>query len=34
MFELRQILRSALAAGACPVEVARTLQELDGHAHR
>jgi ribose 5-phosphate isomerase RpiB len=35
-FELRQILRTVCRAGvqACPVEVSRTLQELDGHAHR
>ena len=34
-FELRQLLR-AITTGddACPAEVARVLQELDGHAHR
>jgi hypothetical protein len=34
-FELRQILR-AICSGAptCPTELATTLKELDGHAHR
>jgi len=34
-FELRQILRIVCQAGspACPADVARALQELDGHAH-
>jgi len=34
-FELRQILRAIAAAPpACPPDLAKTLQELDGHAHR
>ena len=34
-FEIRQILRTlCLTATACPADVACTLQELDGHAHR
>jgi hypothetical protein len=34
-FELRQILRTiAGAPSLCPVDVATTLKELDGHAHR
>jgi hypothetical protein len=34
-FELRQILRTiATAPAACPVTLADTLKELDGHAHR
>lgn len=34
-FEIRQILRTlCLTATACPPDVACTLQELDGHAHR
>ncbi len=33
-FELRQILRVVAAPVACPAELATTLQELDGHAHR
>jgi ribose 5-phosphate isomerase RpiB len=33
-FELRQILRTICAgAAACPTALARTLKELDGHAH-
>jgi hypothetical protein len=34
LFELRQIIRAALGQASCPPEVAQTLQELDGHAHR
>jgi hypothetical protein len=34
VFELRQILKAALAPAACPADIAKTLQELDGHAHR
>ena len=35
-FEVRQILRTACLRGnaGCPAEVAGTLRELDGHAHR
>jgi hypothetical protein len=34
-FEIRQILRTlCLTATTCPPDVATTLQELDGHAHR
>jgi ribose 5-phosphate isomerase RpiB len=35
-FEVRQILRALCAGGGsgCPGDVARTLGELDGHAHR
>ncbi|HEV3080488.1 MAG TPA: RpiB/LacA/LacB family sugar-phosphate isomerase [Gemmataceae bacterium] len=35
-FEIRQILRTVCVPGepACPAEVACTLQELEGHAHR
>jgi hypothetical protein len=34
-FEIRQILRTlCLTATTCPPDVACTLQELDGHAHR
>jgi ribose 5-phosphate isomerase RpiB len=34
-FELRQMLRAIVVdVGRCPDEVARILQELDGHAHR
>ena len=34
-FEIRQILRTlCLTTAACPPDVACTLQELDGHAHR
>jgi hypothetical protein len=33
-FELRQILRTICAGGpACPAALAKTLKELDGHAH-
>jgi hypothetical protein len=32
--ELRQIVRAATAPASCPTEIAKTLQELDGHAHR
>jgi hypothetical protein len=36
LFEIRQILRTVCAKDqpACPPELARTLEELDGHAHR
>jgi ribose/galactose isomerase len=34
VFELRQIVKAALAPAPCPAEIAKTLQELDGHAHR
>jgi hypothetical protein len=33
-FELRQIVRAACKAGACPENIAAALKELDGHAHR
>ncbi len=35
-FEIRQIIRTLCQAGtpACPAGVARTLEELEGHAHR
>jgi ribose 5-phosphate isomerase RpiB len=34
-FEVRQILRLlCTASGACPADLAGTLRELDGHAHR
>ncbi len=34
-FEIRQILRTlCLTAATCPPDVAATLRELDGHAHR
>jgi ribose 5-phosphate isomerase RpiB len=35
-FEIRQILKTACTTGtpSCPAELARTLRELDGHAHR
>ncbi len=34
-FEVKQILRAALQnKGSCPENVAKLLQELDGHAHR
>ncbi len=34
-FELRQLLKAATASPpACPETLAKTLQELDGHAHR
>jgi ribose 5-phosphate isomerase RpiB len=35
-FELRQILRAICGNGSrcCPAELAKVLQELDGHAHR
>lgn len=32
--ELRQIVRAAVSPAACPPDVAKVLQELDGHAHR
>jgi ribose 5-phosphate isomerase RpiB len=34
LHELRQIVRTAVARAACPAEVAKVLEELDGHAHR
>jgi hypothetical protein len=36
LFELRQILRNICGNGpaCCPEELAKTLKELDGHAHR
>jgi hypothetical protein len=34
-FELKQVLKAIMAdGGGCPIETARILQELDGHAHR
>ena len=33
-FEVRQILKMMCSAGGCPEDVAKTLLELDGHAHR
>jgi Ribose/Galactose Isomerase len=35
-FELRQMLRTICGTGpaCCPAELAKTLKELDGHAHR
>jgi len=33
-FEVRQILRICCAPAVCPADLAGTLQELDGHAHR
>jgi hypothetical protein len=34
-FEMRQMLKTIVTGSAsCPPEVAKTLQELDGHAHR
>jgi ribose 5-phosphate isomerase RpiB len=34
-FEIRQMLRIIVASdGKCPEEIAHTLKELDGHAHR
>jgi hypothetical protein len=34
LFELRQIIRTAVQAAACPADIAKLLGELDGHAHR
>lgn len=33
-FELRQMLRIIVEEAPCPADFAKTLQELDGHAHR
>jgi hypothetical protein len=34
-FEVKQMLKTIVAGAIeCPNEIARTLQELDGHAHR
>jgi hypothetical protein len=34
-FEMRQLLKTIVtSAASCPPDVAKTLQELDGHAHR
>jgi hypothetical protein len=32
--ELRQIVRAATTPASCPADIAKTLQELDRHAHR
>jgi hypothetical protein len=35
LFEIRHMLKTIVAGNAkCPDEIAKTLQELDGHAHR
>ena len=34
VFELRQIVRTALQPASCPPDVGKLLGELDGHAHR